>query len=275
MDIEKFWEENGTFILGWLTDIGAAIIILVVGLWLAKTVSGLFRKTLEKRGVEPVLIGFLGNLVRGLLIIFVVIAALGQVNIETAQFAAVLAAMGLAIGLALQGSLSNFAAGTLLILFKPFKTGDFIDGGGATGIVMEIGLLMTILKTPDNKKILVPNSQLLSDKLTNFTAHESRRMDLTVGVDYSSDIHKTRDVLMEVLTSHEKVLKDPAPVVALANFGDSSLDFWVRPWVPTAEYWDIYFELHTAIKDKLDEASITIPFPQHDVHLIQDSASPA
>ncbi|MGF1449248.1 MAG: mechanosensitive ion channel family protein [Opitutales bacterium] len=273
--MEDFWDQNGSAILAWLTDIGAAIIILVIGLWVAKKIAGIFRKLLEKRGIEPVLVGFLGNLVCGLLIILVVIAALGQVGVETASFAAVIAAMGLAIGLALQGSLSNFAAGTLLILFKPFKTGDFIDGGGATGIVMEIGLLMTILKTPDNKKILVPNSNLMGDNLTNFTAHDTRRMDLTVGVDYSSDIHKVKELLMEVLTSHEKVLKDPAPVVALANFGDSSLDFWVRPWVPTAEYWDIYFELHTAIKDKLDEADVSIPFPQHDVHIIRDEASPA
>ncbi|MGF1483987.1 MAG: mechanosensitive ion channel family protein [Opitutales bacterium] len=268
--MEEFWDNNGPYILGWVTDIAAAIIILVVGLWLAKFAKRLVKKILTKRSIEEVLVGFLGNIVQGLVVALAVITALGQVGIETASFAAVIAAAGLAIGFALQGSLSNFAAGTLLILFKPFKTGDFIDGGGTMGIVLEIGLLMTILKTPDNKKIYVPNSNLMGDNLTNFTAHDSRRMDLTIGVGYESDIRKVKEVLMKVLENHEKVMKDPAPVVALANFGDSSLDFWVRPWVPTAEYWDIFFELHVQIKDALDEAGVSIPFPQRDVHLIKE-----
>jgi small conductance mechanosensitive channel len=264
------WETFQAQGVNFLIDVVVALLILGAGVWLAGWCSRMLRKILGKRQIEPVVATFLGNIARIAIIGLAIVISLDQAGVDTTALAAVLAAAGLAVGLALQGSLANFAAGTLLILFRPFKEGDFVEAGGSMGIVEEIGLLLTVMRTPDNKKVFVPNSNVLSNTVTNFTANDTRRMDLVIGVAYDSDLKQVKETLMGVLTAHATILKDPVPVVEVANYGDSSIDFWVRPWVNTSDYWDIYFELHMTIKEKLDAAGVTIPFPQRDVHLFQE-----
>lgn len=251
----------------------AAIVILVVGLWLAKKIKALLQGVMSKRGVEDTLIGFFGNMAYGAIVVFVVIAAISKLGVETTSFAAVIAAAGLAIGLALQGSLSNFASGVLIIIFKPFKSGDFITAGGETGIVVEVSLLTTELKTPDNIGIILPNSAAMGGSIKNFSKHPTRRVDMTVGVSYSDDLAKTKQVIEEVITEDARVLKDPAPQVAVANLGDSSVDFVVRPWVNADDYWTFKFDFIQAVKERLDKEGISIPFPQRDIHVFEETGS--
>ncbi len=186
---------------------------------------------------------------------------------QTTSFVAVVGAAGLTIGLALQGSLANFAAGILMIIFKPFKVGDYIEGGGVDGIVEEIGIFTTELKTFDNKKIIVPNAKLTSDNIINYTAREIRRVDIVASVSYSDDLDKVRKVLEDILAADEHVLKEPAPKIAVLELADSSVNFAVRPWVKTSDYWDVFFATQESIKKQFDAAGISIPFPQQDVHL--------
>jgi len=262
-----------TALANWGLKVVAALVILVVGLWLAKKIKSIFTGILEKKEVEPTLIGFFGNIVYGAIVVFVVIAAIGKLGVETTSFAAVIAAAGLAIGLALQGSLSNFASGVLLILFKPFKAGNFIKAGGEAGTVVEVGLLTTELKTPDNVKIILPNSQVMGGSITNFSAHDTRRCDMVVGVSYGDDLGKAKQLILDLIAADERVLKEPEPQVAVSNLGDSSVDFVVRPWVNAADYWTFKFDFTQAVKEKFDAEGISIPFPQRDVHLLQENAS--
>lgn len=251
----------------------AAIVILVVGLWLAKKIKGLFVNALNKKEVDPTLVGFFGSMLYGALVVFIVIAAIGKLGVQTTSFVAVIGAAGLAVGLALQGSLSNFASGVLLILFKPFVSGNFIKAGGEAGTVIEVGILTTELKTPDNVKIIMPNSQIMSGSITNFSAHATRRVDMVVGVGYGDDLNKAKQIMVALLEADERVLKEPAPQVAVSNLGDSSVDFVVRPWVNAADYWTFKFDFTQAVKEKFDAEGVSIPFPQRDVHLFQESAS--
>ena len=246
-----------------------AILILVFGLWTAKILRGTTRRVLMKRQLEPTLIKFGTNFLYGVLVIFVLTAALNNLGIQTTSIIAVLGAAGLAVGLALQSSLSNFAAGIMILIFHPFKVGDFIEGGGVMGTVEELGVFISRLKTPDNKAIFVPNGKLAGDNITNFTKNETRRMDLVIGVGYGEDVRKVREVLLGIINEDGRILKDPAPVVAVLEFADSSVNFAMRPWVPTSEYWNIYWDLMEKIKVRLDEENIEIPFPQRDVHLHQ------
>jgi len=246
----------------------AAIVILVAGLWLAKKAKCLFATLLNKKGIDPTLVGFLSNLLYGAIVVFVVIAAIGKLGVDTTSFAAVVAAAGLAIGLALQGSLSNFASGVLLVIFKPFKVGHFIKAGGEAGVVVEVGLLATELKTPDNVKIILPNSQIMGASITNFSGYATRRVDMIVGVSYGDDLKKAKALIIDALSQDERVLKEPEPQVAVSNLGDSSVDFVVRPWVNAADYWAFRFDFTQAIKERFDAEGISIPFPQRDVHLI-------
>lgn len=247
----------------------AAILILVIGLWLAGRLRSLFAMLLRTRGVEDTLVSFFSSLAHGALVAFIVIAAISKLGINTTSFAAVIAAAGLAVGLALQGSLSNFAAGVLLIIFKPFKIGDFVSAGGETGGVEEIGLLTTTLKTPDSKKIIVPNSSALGGSITNFSGYPTRRIDMVIGVSYSDDLDKVKAILEEVLAADERILKDPTPQVAVAELNSSSVDFVVRPWVEGADFWAVKFDFIKAIKERFDAEGISIPFPQRDVHLFE------
>lgn len=251
----------------------AALVILIIGLWIAKKLKGVFSSLLTKKGVDATLIGFFSSMLYGAIVVFVVIAAIGKLGVETTSFAAVIAAAGLAIGLALQGSLSNFASGVLLILFKPFKAGDVIKAGGELGSVVEVGLLTTELKSPDNVKIIMPNSSIMSGSITNITAHPTRRVDMVVGVGYDDDLNKAKKIIEELLAADERVLKDPVPQVVVSNLGDSSVDFIVRPWVKKEDYWAVKFDFTKAVKEKFDAEDVTIPYPQRDVHLFQNNAS--
>jgi small conductance mechanosensitive channel len=250
-----------------------AILILVVGLWLAEKVKALFAGMLAKKEVDATLISFFSSLLYGAILVFVVITAIDQLGVNTTSFAAVIAAAGLAIGLALQGSLSNFASGVLLILFKPFKAGDFIKAGGEMGVVVEVGLLTTELKTPDNVKIIMPNSSIMGGSITNLSAHPTRRVDMVVGVGYGDDLNKAKQLMLDLLAADERVLKDPAPQIEVANLGDSSVDFVVRPWANAGDYWGVKFDFTKAVKEKFDAEGISIPYPQQDVHLFQENAS--
>lgn len=250
----------------------AAIIILIIGLWLAKKIKALFAAALAQKAVDATLIRFFSSLLYAAIVVFVVIAAIGKLGVETTSFAAVVAAAGLAIGLALQGSLSNFAAGVLLILFKPFKVGNVVKAAGEMGTVVEVGLLTTDLKTPDNVKIIIPNASIMAGSITNLSAHPTRRVDMTVGVGYGDDLNQAKQIILDLLVADERVLKDPAPQVEVANLGDSSIDFVVRPWVNAADYWQVKFDFTKSIKERFDAEGISIPFPQRDVHLFQQAA---
>ncbi len=249
----------------------AAIVIFFAGKWVAKFLRRLIARGMERAKVDPTLSSFAENVAYTLLMIVVILAALNQLGFQTTSLIAILGAAGLAVGLALQGSLSNFAAGVLLLLFRPFKTGDFIDAGGTMGIVESIQIFTTHLRTPDNRAVIVPNAQITGGTITNFSAKDTRRMDLVVGVSYDDDLAKTKAVLQEIIEKEERLLKDPPPTVGVLELGDSSINFAVRPWVKTSDYWDVYFDLMQTIKERLDEEGITIPFPQRDVHLYSES----
>jgi small conductance mechanosensitive channel len=245
----------------------AAILILVVGRFVALGLRRLVRKIMKKGKVDETLITFTTSLGYVAVMAFVVVAALNKIGIQTTSFVAILGAAGLAIGLALQGSLANFAAGVLMIIFKPFKVGDYIEGGGVSGSVEEIGIFTTELKSPDNKMIIVPNSKITSDNIVNYTVKASRRVDLIAGVSYDDDLDKVRTVLQDILSSDERILKDPSPTIGVLELADSSVNFAVRPWVRTADYWDVFFEMQENIKKRFDAEGISIPFPQRDVNL--------
>ena len=245
----------------------AAILILIIGRFAAKGIRVLIRRALQKGKVDDILVSFVSSLCYVGIMAFIIIAALGQLGIQTASFVAVLAAAGLAVGLALQGSLSNFAAGVLMLIFKPFKVGDFIEGGGVAGVVEEIGIFTTELKSPDNKKIIVPNAKMTSDNIVNYTAKDMRRIDIVAGVSYSDDLDKVKKILAEIMAKDDRILKDPAPTIGVLELADSSVNFAVRPWVKTAEYWDVFFATQESIKKRFDAEGICIPFPQQDVHI--------
>ena len=247
-----------------------AIVIFLVGKWLAKKFTGFIDNTMTTRQVDPTLVSFTTNIIYYLSLVVVIIAVLNQVGIQTASLVAVVGAAGLAVGLALQGSLSNFAAGVMLILFRPCKVGDFIDAAGTMGSVKDIGIFATTMLTPDNKTIIVPNSSITGGNITNFSTQNERRVDLVIGVSYGADIKKTKEVLTEVIAAEERVLKDKPVTIGVLELADSSVNFAVRPWVNTSDYWPTYFDLMEAIKVKLDEAGIEIPFPQMDVHLSKE-----
>jgi small conductance mechanosensitive channel len=246
-----------------------ALIIFVVGKWIAGAIKNKLRSTMEKRNVDPALISFGTSIIYYVLMIAVVLAAVQQVGFQTTSLVAVLGAAGLAVGLALQGSLSNFASGVLIIMCRPFKIGDFIDAGGQAGVVQEIGVLVTIMKTPDNKKIIQPNSAIMSGAIVNVTANDTRRVDMTVGVSYSDDLDKVQNIILDVLNADSRVLQDPAPQVVVAEMADSSVNFNVRPWCATGDYWGVFFDFQKTIKQRLDQEGVSIPFPQQDVYMHQ------
>ncbi len=252
----------------------AAIAIFVVGRWIAMALHRFVVRGLEKAKMEPILVRFLGNIVYTLLLIFVVLAAINQVGVQTTSLIALLGAAGLAVGLALQGSLANFAAGILIIIFRPYRIGDFVEGGGVAGTVDEVQIFTTILKSPDNRRIIVPNGQMMSGTIVNFSTHPTRRVDLTASVSYDDDSDKVRRVLTEILAADERVLAEPAPNIRMMTHADSSIDWIVRPWVNASDYWPVYFDLTEQIKRRFDEEGISIPYPQRDVHLYHhDKAS--
>jgi small conductance mechanosensitive channel len=254
-------------------DLVVAILIFVLGRIAVGLIAGAVRKAMTRGKADPTLVGFVGNIVTGVGMAFVVIATISELGVQTAGLVAVLGAAGLAIGFALQGSLSNFASGVMLLIFRPINVGDYVEAGGTSGSVKDIGIFTTTLHTPDNKKVIVPNAQITSDTITNYSANDTRRVDLVAGIGYGDDIPKAKAVLERIVTEHELTLDDPAPMIELSNLGDSSVDFVVRPWVKTADYWRVYFDLTERIKTEFDKEGISIPFPQRDVHLFQETSN--
>jgi small conductance mechanosensitive channel len=256
---------------------GLKVLAALAILFFGRIVAGWLRKMVErmmtKGKTDPMIVGFVGSIVYVGLMVFVVLAALGQVGIQTTSFIAILGAAGLAIGLALQGSLANFAAGFLLIMFRPFKVGDFIEGAGISGAVESIQIFTTTLKTPDNKMVIVPNAKLMNDNITNYSAKETRRVDLVVGVSYDADLAQVKQVLTDIANKDERVKSDPAPLIAVSELGDSSVNLVMRMWTNTADYWGVYFDSTEAVKLRLDEAGIGIPYPQRDVHMYEHKAA--
>lgn len=250
----------------------AAIVVFVIGRWLARRISKLIERGLTRADTDPTLVGFFRNIAYFGLLTLVIIAAVGQLGVQTTSFIAILGAAGLAVGLALQGSLANFAAGVLMIIFRPFKAGDFIEAAGTAGSVEEIQLFTTTLKTPDNKTIIIPNAQVTGSTITNYSARDTRRLDLVFGVSYTDDLDQVKRVIREVLAEEKRLLDDPEPLIGLLNLGDSSVDFAVRPWVNSGDYWPVYFDLQEAMKKRFDREGISIPFPQRDVHLYQQAS---
>ncbi len=259
--MEEYAQTLIDLLLNYAPKVVMAIVILLVGLFIIKITIKSSVKIMEKRGVDITLQKFLGNLGGWVLKILLIIAVISQLGIETTSFAAILAAAGLAVGLALQGSLANFAGGVLIMIFKPFKIGDLIEAQGEIGVVKEIEIFTTKLTGLSNKEIIIPNGSLSNGNVINYTTEGTRRVDLVIGVSYDADIKKTKEVLTKVLTSHPKVLKTPAPGVTVLELADSSVNFAVRPWCDTADYWDVYFDVTENAKLALDEAGIEIPYP--------------
>ncbi|MCW8931438.1 MAG: mechanosensitive ion channel [Gammaproteobacteria bacterium] len=250
-----------------------AILIFYVGKIIAKLVKGMVVKMMTKGSVDPLIVGFTSSIVYMGVLVFVVVAALGQLGIQTTSFIAILGAAGLAIGLALQGSLANFAAGFLLIIFRPFKEGDVIEAAGVTGKVDVIQIFTTTLKTPDNKTIIIPNASLGNDNIINYSTQDKRRVDLTIGVSYDADLKDVRSILSDIVAKEERIITEPEPQIVVGELADNSVNFFVRVWVKSEDYWDVYFAANETVKLRLDEAGIGIPYPQRDVHVYEHKAA--
>ncbi|QXO17052.1 MULTISPECIES: small-conductance mechanosensitive channel MscS [Vibrio] len=265
--VNTWLTNNSDLLIQYGVNIISALLILFIGNIIVKVIAGSVSKVLQKKQMDKAVVQFIYGLVRYLLFVIVLIAALGRIGVQTASVVAVIGAAGLAIGLALQGSLSNFAAGVLIVAFRPFKSGDYVEVAGVAGSVDSIHIFQTILKTPDNKMIVLPNSSVIGDSIVNYSRYDTRRVDMLIGVSYKADLKKTKEVLRKVVESDPRVLKDPAVNIAVHTLADSSVNLIVRPWVNSADYWPVYWDLTQAIKEALDENGIEIPFPQMDVHL--------
>ena len=248
-------------------NLAMAIAIFYVGKMAISLVVRGLRKVMRRQEVDKTLETFICNLVRIVLLVVVIIAAIGQIGIETTSFIAIFGAAGLAVGLALQGSLSNFAAGVLIVLFRPYRVGHFVEAAGISGVVEQVQILTTILRTGDNKQIIVPNGQIMDSIITNYSANDTRRVDMVIGVSYDDDLDKVRTTLQELVAAEERILDEPACTIAVSALADSSVNFVVRPWVKTPDYWGVMFDLTEAIKKRFDKEGISFPFPQQDVHL--------
>ncbi|MFT6220382.1 MAG: small conductance mechanosensitive channel [Myxococcota bacterium] len=256
---------NSAIMLG--KNIALALIIFWVGKFFAKKIINCIRKSLITKNVDETLAKFLSNILYGLLIAFIAIAALGQLGIQTTSLAAILAAVGLAIGLALQGSLSNIASGVMIIFFKPFKIGDLVESAGVLGRIEEVSIFTTTIKTADNKTIISPNSLLTSGNIINYSAKESRRIDMVFGCSYEDDIKKVKEALKKIIADDKRVLKDPEPTIAVLELADSSINFAVRPWVLEDDYWGVLFDTTENVKLEFDKQGISIPYPQRDLNI--------
>ena len=250
-----------------------AIVIFYVGRIVARMLTGGVRKVLQAQEVDKILETFVCNLVYWLVMVFVIIAAINQIGIETTSLIAIMGAAGLAVGLALQGSLSNFAAGVLIVIFRPYRVGDFVEAAGISGAVVQVQILTTILKTGDNKQIVVPNAQIMESIITNYSANDTRRIDMVIGVSYDDNLDQVRKTIAELVNADERILKEPECLIAVAELADSSVNFYVRPWVKTPDYWSVQFDLTEAIKKRFDQEGISFPFPQQDVHLYQQQSA--
>lgn len=265
--MEEYVEKSVEMMMEFGPRILLAILVLILGLWIIKAVSNGLVRLMQKRNVDPSLVPFLRSLVSVLLKVTLVISVVSMLGVETTSFIAILGAAGLAVGLALSGTLQNFAGGVMILIFKPFKVGDFVDAQGYSGTVKEIQIFNTIMKSPDNKTIIIPNGGLATGAMVNFSTEPTRRVDMSFGIGYGDDIDKAKSILMRLMEEDERVLKDPAPTVAVAELADSSVNFNVRPWVKSADYWGVYLDMHEKVKKTFDAEGVSIPFPQMDVHV--------
>lgn len=270
-EIKDFFTDPNfiDMLIGWGLNLVIAAVIFIVGKWVARILQNMLEKLLRKRDIDEVLVDFLGNIVYALVLVVAVVAAFDQLGIPATSFVAIIGAAGLAIGLALKDSLSNFASGVMLALFRPFTKGDFVEAAGVSGSVDEIRLVSTTLTTPDNKLVIVPNSAIYNDAITNYSAKDTRRIDMVFGVGYDDDLKVVADVLTKICAGHPQVLEEPATGVFISNLGDSSVEFSVRPWVKTEDYWGVRAELLRTGKIELEAAGCSIPYPQTDVHIHQ------
>ena len=268
--MEQLIETGIQFGIDYGLNVLFAILTYIIGKWVAKILKGTLIRVMKRSDTDALLITFTSNLAYAALLAFVIISALSQLGVQTTSFVAIIGAAGLAIALALQGSLSNFAAGVLMIIFRPFKEGDFIEAGGVSGIVEGIDIFTTHIRTGDNKSIFVPNGSIMGSNIVNYSAKETRRVDLVIGIGYDADIKKAKELLQEIANADARVLKDQPVTIGVAELADSSVNIAFRPWVKSADYWDVFFDLNETIKLRFDEASISIPFPQRDVHVFNN-----
>jgi small conductance mechanosensitive channel len=266
-DTEQMSQVIDTYIIPWGIDIVMAIAIYIIGKFTVGILVNVFGRVMARSKYDEMLIDFIKAIVNSILMLFVIIASLDKLGVNTSSMVAIFGAAGLAIGLSLQGSLQNFAAGVMLLVFRPFKSGDFIDAGGEMGTVMSISIFTTIMTTPDNKQIIVPNGNVYGGNITNFSANATRRVDMVIGISYDSDLRKAKEILNEMVAADERILKDPAPMVAVSELAESSVNFVVRPWVKSADFWAVKFDYTEAVKLRFDSEGISIPFPQMDVHV--------
>lgn len=266
-DFESFLSWAGEFLTVFGIKLLGALIALIVGFWIVSRVGKGVRSMMEKRDLDPSLRSFLASMIAITLKILVIISVLGMVGIQMTSFIAILAAAGLAIGLALSGTLQNFAGGVLLLIIKPFKSGDFIEAQGFMGTVNEVQIFNTILITPDNKKIIIPNGSLANDAVTNFSAKETRRVEWVFGIAYGDSLKKAKAVLLKLIQEDERILQEPVPFIALSTLNDSSVDITVRVWTKASDFWSVFFEMNEKVYETFEKEGINIPFPQMDVHL--------
>ncbi|GAB5379208.1 MAG: small-conductance mechanosensitive channel MscS [Aliiglaciecola sp.] len=256
-----------TYVIPYGLNILFAILIYVIGKIVVGILIGVFGKVMARSKYDDMLVDFLKSILTAILMLFVIIASLNELGVNTTSLVAILGAAGLAIGLSLQGSLQNFAAGVMLLVFRPFARGDFVEAGGTAGVVKDITIFTTLMTTPDNKEIIVPNGAIYGGNIVNFSAKETRRVDMVVGIAYDADLKKAKEILLEMVAADERILKDPAPTVAVSELADSSVNFVVRPWVKSADFWAVKFDFTEAVKLRFDQEGIGIPFPQMDVHV--------
>jgi small conductance mechanosensitive channel len=268
---------NKAYELGteWSIKLVGALAILILGTIVIKFLVNMLKKVLDKSGTDTTIVGFLEKVVSISLKVILWIMVLGNIGVKTTSFIAIIGSAGLAVGLALQGSLSNIGAGVLLIILRPFKVGDYITGGGQSGTINEIGIFNTIMTTPDNKRIIVPNSKISADSITNYSAMETRRVDFVFGIGYDDDLRAAKQTLQDLISQDSRVLADPAPMVVVSELGDSSVNFTVRAWVKAPDYWSLHFDIIEKVKLTFDEKGISIPFPQRDVHMYQENPKAA
>lgn len=269
-DIETFTQ---TYLIPWSVNIGLALTIFILGRWFSKIAGKVLGNILSRTRLDTMLVNFVLSIVQVLLTLMIVVAALGQLGVDTTSLIALVGAAGLAIGLALQDSLKNFAAGVLLIVFRPFKEGDFVEVAGISGVAEQITIFNTVMRTGDNREVIVPNGSIYSDIITNYNRRPTRRVDMVFGISYDDDLRKAKQLLLEIVSADERVLKDPEPLVAVSALADSSVNFIVRPWVKTEDYWKVYWDTTEQVKLRFDEAGISIPYPQMDVHLKREDVA--
>ena len=255
-----------TYVLPWGINIVMAIAIFVIGKFVVGVLVSLAKKVMTKAKVDNILINFIASIIKTVLLLFVVVAALDQLGVDTTSMIALIGAAGLAIGLALQGTLQNLASGVMLIIFRPFSDGDFIEAAGVTGVVEEIGIFSITMRTGDNREIIVPNGEIYGGTITNNSRRDTRRVDMVFGIGYDDDLLKAKEILNRILSEDERIFADPAPTVAVGELADSSVNFNVRPWCKTSDYWGVYGDIHEKVKLTFDAEGISIPYPQMDVH---------